>query len=276
MNSVAVLLATYNGEERLQVQLNSLQNQSCQDFTLYIHDDGSSDSTLDIIHSYQEKDRNLILLDDDIKHRGAKESFMWLLEHVAADYYMFCDQDDLWLPSKIEQSLNFIKEVETKNPDIPVCIHTDLAVADGRYNVVSKSLWSQSKVKPAFLEDKDYIQVFNCVTGCTMIFNQRAKECSLTFNPIAPMHDFWVAYQTLKNDGMLTHLPKSTMLYCQHENNVVGANNIGLNYFANKLKKWPETIKTNKRHYKEMKKISGISLHKYMFCKISYEIIRLI
>ena len=276
MNSVAVLLATYNGEERLQVQLNSLQNQSCQDFTLYIHDDGSSDSTLDIIHSYQEKDRNLILLDDDIKHRGAKESFMWLLEHVAADYYMFCDQDDLWLPSKIEQSLNFIKEVETKNPDIPVCIHTDLAVADGRYNVVSKSLWSQSKVKPAFLEDKDYIQVFNCVTGCTMIFNQRAKECSLPFNPIAPMHDFWVAYQTLKNDGMLTHLPKSTMLYCQHENNVVGANNIGLNYFANKLKKWPETIKTNKRHYKEMKKISGISLHKYMFCKISYEIIRLI
>ena len=158
MERIAILLATYNGGDRIHVLLDSILNQSYKNFTLYIHDDGSTDITLSVINSYQKGYPQIILLEDPFNHRGAKQSFIWMLSHVTADYYMFCDQDDLWLPNKINQSIHFIYNIEKENPDKPICIHTDLAVADANYNVISKSLWKLSKVKPRILENKDYIQ----------------------------------------------------------------------------------------------------------------------
>lgn len=273
-NRIAILLATFNGERRIQLLLNSILNQTCSDFIVYIHDDGSTDNTVSIVKGCHDK--RVVLIDDSMTRRGAKGSFMWLLQNVEADYYMFCDQDDFWLPPKIQQSLDFIMSVESDNPGKPVCIHTDLAVSDAKYNVVSKSLWKQSKIKPDILENKNYIQVFNCVTGCTMMFNNRAKECAFPFNENAPMHDFWVAYQTMVHNGILTHLPVSTMLYCQHGNNTVGANDVGFRYVRNKIKGIFDVVKHNRETFMIMHKISGISWLRYMWCKVSYEIIRII
>lgn len=274
MSKVAILLATFNGAKYIQRLIDSICQQSYANFLLYIHDDGSSDDTLKTIYEYEDK--RIIVLKDSSCKRGAKGSFIWLLEQVDADYYMFCDQDDLWLPFKIEQSLDFIKIFEKDNPEKPVCIHTDSAVADANYNIISKSLWKQSRIKPEFLEKKDYIQVFNCVTGCTMMFNQKAKECASPFNEIAPMHDFWVAYQTLAHGGILTHLPVSTMLYCQHGNNEVGANDVGFIYVRDKIKHFFEVIKQNRVKFLIMNRVSGISWVRYLWCKVSYEIIRMI
>lgn len=274
MKKIAILLATFNGAKYIRRLIDSICQQSYGNFLLYIHDDGSSDDTLKTICEYE--DDRIIILNDSSCKRGAKGSFIWLLEQVDAEYYMFCDQDDLWLPFKIEQSLNFIQVVEKNNPGKPVCIHTDLAVADANYNVVSKSLWRQSKIKPGLLEDKNYIQVFNCVTGCTMMFNQKAKECALPFNEIAPMHDFWVAYQTMTHDGVLTHLPVSTMLYCQHGNNTIGANEVGANYVKDKLLHSSQVFKGNIINYKKMHAISGITFFNYMKCKLLYEFFRLL
>ena len=273
MKKVAVLLATYNGGIRLKVLLDSLLGQSYREFKIYVHDDLSKDNTLSLINEY--KDSKIIVLKDFV-NRGAKGSFMWLLENVTADYYMFCDQDDFWLPHKIEQSVYKMEILEKDHPDSPICLHTDLAVVDANYNIIKKSLWKLSKVKPRILENKDYIQVFNCVTGCTMIFNQRAKECALPMNDLAPMHDFWVAYQTLAHGGILTHIPYSTILYCQHGSNEVGANNVGISYILKKIIHIKKIIFENIECYKLMHQISGISWCRYLYCKISFEIRRLI
>ena len=269
---MAVLLATYNGARYIKRQLDSLCQQSYSDFSIYVHDDGSSDDTINIILNYD--DDRIHIMTDSKSSRGAKKNFIWLLEHVEADYYMFCDQDDWWLPFKIEQSLDFIKKIERDDPRRPVCIHTDLAVADENYNVISQSLWKQSRIKPSFLENKTYIQIFNCVTGCTMMFNNRAKECAFPFNENAPMHDFWVPYQTMVHDGILTHLPVSTMLYCQHGNNTVGANDVGANYVRNKFIHLSRVYKDNIINYKNMHAISGISILNYIKCKLIYELYR--
>lgn len=273
MKRVAVLLATYNGQKYIKTLLQSLLNQSYFNYGIYIHDDLSKDNTLSLINEY--KDSKIIVLKDFV-NRGAKGSFMWLLENVTADYYMFCDQDDFWLPHKIEQSVYKMEILEKDHPDSPICLHTDLAVVDANYNIIKKSLWELSKVKPRILENKDYIQVFNCVTGCTMIFNQKAKDCSLPFNEISPMHDFWVAYSTLANGGILSHLPYSTILYCQHGDNEIGANDVGIRYVFNKLSRISKLYLENIEKYKIMHQISGISLRRYLFCKINYEIRRLI
>lgn len=274
MKRIAILLATYNGGSRLSVLLNSLQQQTYHDWTLYIHDDGSTDDTLDVCGTFMSTDSRIVLLHDTVAHRGAKKSFIWLLENTHADYYMFCDQDDLWLPSKIEQSFNHIRKQEILYPNSPICVHTDLAVCDKHYNVVANSLWKLSKTNPRVLETIGYLQVFNCVTGCTMIFNKKAKDAAFPFEDVAPMHDFWVAYQTLLKNGHLTHLNISTILYCQHENNVVGANSVGYAYLLDKMGNAGQVVRRNIANYRIMHNISGISAWHYFKYKVMYEIRR--
>ena len=69
-------MATYNGECYLNYQIESIMGQSFEDWTLYIRDDGSSDSTVEIVREYCKKDSRIMLVDDEIKHRGAKKSFI--------------------------------------------------------------------------------------------------------------------------------------------------------------------------------------------------------
>lgn len=93
---IAILLSAYNGADYIGKQIDSLLSQTYQDFTIYIRDDGSNDGTIGIIDSFVNK------FPDKVKHvdrngdnLGVGQSFMWLLEHAMADYYMYCDQDDV-------------------------------------------------------------------------------------------------------------------------------------------------------------------------------------
>ena len=109
---ISILLSTYNGEKYLSEQLDSILQQSYQNFIIYIRDDGSNDNTLNIIMYYVHNFPSKIkLVDDKVKHRGAKLSFIWLMSHIESDYYMFCDQDDVWLPNKIELSIDKLSKL---------------------------------------------------------------------------------------------------------------------------------------------------------------------
>src|SRR5574344_1012028 len=110
--SVAILLSTFNGGEYIRDLILSLEAQTYNDFLLYIRDDGSSDSTLRKLGEFSITYHNVIIMHDNIKHRMAANSFRWMLENVSADYYMFCDQDDIWLPNKIEVFLNEMYKIE--------------------------------------------------------------------------------------------------------------------------------------------------------------------
>jgi glycosyltransferase involved in cell wall biosynthesis len=114
--SVQILLATYNGARFLREQLDSLFNQTFQDFTVLIRDDGSTDNTVQIIEEYNQKFPNKItLLEDSFKNVGATQNFGILLENATADYIFFCDQDDIWVKHKIEKSLQKIQSLENGN-----------------------------------------------------------------------------------------------------------------------------------------------------------------
>ena len=79
MDNLAILLATYNSEKYLRQQLDSVLNQSYTDWKLYIRDDGSKDKTLEIVNEYIQRDDRLYLLHDEVKGRGATNSFLWLM-----------------------------------------------------------------------------------------------------------------------------------------------------------------------------------------------------
>ena len=135
---IAILMATYNGEKYLREQIDSLLSQSYCDWTLYIQDDGSKDATLDIIKSYD--DERIVLVDVGLTRQGAGMNFMSLLNMVESEYYMFCDQDDVWFGDKIEKELVRMKEIEREQgTKTPIIMHTDRTHTDAELNVRLKS-----------------------------------------------------------------------------------------------------------------------------------------
>lgn len=273
---VAILLATYNAGPRLRVQLTSLFNQTYKEWKLYIHDDGSKDETIAIIREYIKANPDrIVILEDDIKGRGARDSFLWLLSHVESQYYMFCDQDDLWLPNKIQISINTLLYIENKNLGKPICVFSDLALADSDYNVIKDSMWKVSKIKPSILSSVKFLAVFNCVTGCTMAFNKEAKECSLTYINNIPMHDWWIAINVVINKGILYPIYKSTILYCQHGDNAIGALTVDKNFYKSKLLNLKETYTKNREHMRFLKNFINYPLSDFLFYKLLYWFLRI-
>jgi len=271
---IDILLATYNGEKYLKEQLDSLFSQTVQDFRIIIRDDQSIDKTLKIIKEYQVIYQNRIeLLEDNLGNLKSSKSFMKLLEYSNSEYVMFCDQDDIWLPTKIEISLNKIMELENKNmKDTPLLIFTDLKVVDEQLNVMQESFWRYQKLNPKISKNWKKLLAQNVITGCTMIMNKKAKEVTLPFKLEMMIHDQWIGVNVAKY-GKIDYIKEQTILYRQHGNNVAGAHSYGYKYIAQKLLKIKELfIYFNKasEHYK------NISLLELLFYKISLNINRII
>lgn len=268
---IAILLATYNSGRRLRYQLDSLFLQNYKDWILYVHDDGSLDDTLDILAEYANRYKGkLYVMKDKEKGRGAKNSFFWLLDNVVADYYMFCDHDDIWLPNKIKLSLNALQDIEKKRNNLPICVFSDLALVDGDYNVYNASMWKSARIKPDILIRRKFLAVFNCVTGCTMLFNKAAKDVASVRYDDIPMHDWWVAYCVVKNNGVLFPIHKATILYCQHGNNVVGVRKIGWLYYKEKLFHIRHIYRRNIESVNFLSRIGELSPFDYWLKKITY------
>ena len=155
---IAILLCIYNGERYLDEQIDSLLAQTYRDFKIFVHDDGSTDKSIDIVKSYEHSHHSMIeIINDPCKHRGAGASFMWMMQHVESDYYMFCDQDDKWLPNKVKDTFARMQEIEHQHPDAPVLIHTDLSVCDGKLNVIHPSFWQYQNFKVDVSKRKEFI-----------------------------------------------------------------------------------------------------------------------
>ena len=108
MKTVIVLLSTYNGTKYLSEQLDSLYSQNGVDIHIIARDDGSKDNTVEILKSYQNKFGKMTILAED--NVGCAKSFFSLIHYVCqskdlkADYFAFCDQDDVWLPEKLKRA----------------------------------------------------------------------------------------------------------------------------------------------------------------------------
>ena len=217
---IAILLATYNGEKYLSELLESIEHQSYSDFVCYIHDDGSTDGTGRIIDGYcqhvSDKASRFISLAGP-PTGSAKANFMHMLSQVEADYYMFADQDDVWLPDKIEKSLHCLEENDAW------CVCTDLCVTDDKLHTIAPNMMSWigrdlSRIHP------HQLMIDNVAAGCTMLFTRKLRDVAIQLQHVDKilMHDQWVAVIAAIY-GKLTVLNESTILYRQHGDNEMGA-----------------------------------------------------
>lgn len=231
---IAILLSTYNGAKFIVAQINSILSQSETNWKLFIRDDGSKDNTKNILEDYEKSyNDKIVIIKDVVSNIGAGKSFMHLLECVEADYYMFCDQDDVWMPDKIEKSLAKVRKLEeTFGKDSPIGIFTDLEVVDSNLNILMPSLWKGDNRNPEYSRNF-YKQWINrhAAYGCTMMINRAAKDIVLPYQQLIGVnggHDTWVEYNLIKN-GHWDFINEPTIHYRQHGSNVIGANT-GITY----------------------------------------------
>lgn len=243
--------------------MQSLLVQSYSSWTLYVRDDMSTDSTQDLLAEYAQKDARIHILSDDQK-RGARDGFMWLLGRVDADYYMFCDHDDVWKKEKIAITLAEMQKQTELFPTLPIIVHTDLEIVDASLKQIAQSHWIYQQYHSEDFNDKYQHLVYNNVVGCTMMINQRAKEISFPMPQAARMHDAWIASSVLWHGGHIASINQQTILYRQHGNNTIGTNEVPA--FSKKfLKIRAYTIKI-RREYEES--VSLIHLNKLRFLAI--------
>ena len=112
MSKIDILLATYNGEKHIKAQILSILAQDNENWNLIIHDDGSTDNTINIIKGFCAIDNRINLIEDNIRFGNPANNFLHLLKKSTANYIMFCDQDDIWFDNKLSLMYSEIRNIQ--------------------------------------------------------------------------------------------------------------------------------------------------------------------
>jgi hypothetical protein len=221
---VEVLLATYNGERYLREQIDSILGQSYSNFRILARDDGSEDGTPAILSEYESRfpDRFRVVRSGH-GTGNAKDNFLLLMRASTGEYVCFSDQDDVWLPHKVSLTKQSMEQLEsTWGTDLPLLVFTDLRVVDDKLETLHKSFWKHEKLDPKRIHRFGSLLGQNVVTGCTAMINRRLLKLACDMPCEACMHDQWVALLA-SSMGKAMPLNVQTVLYRQHENNLVGS-----------------------------------------------------
>ncbi|MDT8451880.1 MAG: glycosyltransferase family 2 protein [Gammaproteobacteria bacterium] len=233
-SQIEIIMSTCNGALHIEAQLDSIIAQTHGDWRLLIRDDGSVDATLEIISAYADRYKDKItLLQDTRGNIGPCASFGVLLESTTAGYVALCDQDDVWLPDKLESQLRCIRDVEAAaDENLPVLVHSDLRVVDESGSVVAESFWRYQKLQPSRMQTLPGLLVQNCVTGCATMINRPLIKLAAPIPEQAIMHDWWLALIAV-SCGKVVAMQSVTLNYRQHGANQVGAKQWGWRHIRN-------------------------------------------
>ncbi|MBF0941984.1 MAG: glycosyltransferase family 2 protein [Catonella sp.] len=220
--TILIMMTTYNGEEFLIQQIESICQQSYSNWQLVVRDDGSSDQTLAILNAYAEKDARIQVVQNQTDYHGAYPNFWGLVAYCkqlkAYDYYMFADQDDVWDKDKLEVYMDFCSD---KGLNEPLLVYGDMRIIDGDGQVTSNSL--EANLGIAYT---NAISTFfaHKVHGCNSFFNRCLFELALPLSPEEPeakyvSHDnYYTKFAALL--GQVYYLPRPMMSYRRYGTNV--------------------------------------------------------
>jgi rhamnosyltransferase len=201
-----VLLSTLNGEKYLREQLDSLASQSFTSFQVLVRDDGSTDSTLEILKTYKETLKMVIL--DNCSHLGLFLSYSLLLKHARLfKYVALCDQDDIWDQNKILHSIT-----ELKRSRALLLVHRHEILIDGRL--------VEPSVKQALgNESFSYVATRNIYPGNTFVF--RGELLNYFDYKINAPHDWQLILRALALESVVFS-GATLSKYRIHDTNAIG------------------------------------------------------
>ena len=225
---VAIILSSYNGEAYIREQLDSILGQTLPDFRLLIRDDGSSDCTREILADYAARDPRIRWYAGE--NIGVQQSFYELLGRVPAraDWIAFADQDDVWLPRKLERALQVLEGERTgvlcsraasSDPE------TEPVLYCGAKQIVDRDLQPIPDAVRILVRKLSFgnALVQNIATGCTCLINRSLANRILADRPgHAVMHDWWL-YLLGTAFGSVYYDEQPMIRYRQHGDNTAGA-----------------------------------------------------
>lgn len=206
---VKVLLSAYNGEKYIGEQVDSILGQTYQDLELYIRDDGSSDGTREVLKRYGEDERVHLMFGENL---GFIKSFFELVARCGeADYYAYADQDDVWLPGKLEMALERLEQEEQGQP----------LLYFSNYDFYDSDMNFQGHARLPAIKPSFHNAVVDCLTlGFNSVFNGRARELMAKHIPEHSCgHDWWT-YMVCAGMGKVLFDERVTVKYRRHGTNV--------------------------------------------------------
>lgn len=228
MKKIQILLSTYNGEKYLREQLNSFTAlDNFEEIKVLIRDDGSSDSTKDILKEYSERFGFEVIYGENV---GVNMSFHQLILRAdrSCEYFAFSDQDDVWLPHKLSRAVCRISEIDSNSCALYSACSS---LTDEKLNVNGHTLIPKKKL--SFYN----AMVQNVAVGHTQVFNRHLLELlAKEFSQDIGITDHW-AYLLASTTGQVMYDEEQTALYRQHGNNLIGYGNSFFASFKNRIKR---------------------------------------
>lgn len=216
---VAILLCTYNGEQHLQEQLDSIAQQGLRYIDIWVSDDGSTDGTIELLEKIKKtwvKGRFIIKRGPQ---QGFAANFLSLVcdQQIHADYYAYSDQDDLWGLDKLTRAHNYLSDCQPEQAAL-YCSRTTLISESGKLLGKDSVLFTKS---PSFRN----ALVQSIAGGNTMVFNQATKNILQQAGMVQIVsHDWWTYMLVMGTGGKIMYDPVPAIRYRQHVDNEMGSN----------------------------------------------------
>jgi len=203
---ISVCLATYNGSAFIKEQLDSILIQIGVDDEVIISDDSSNDDTLDIIKNY--KDHRIVIIESapSASRLGVIKNFERALKSASGDYIFLCDQDDIWLKSKVDESIKCLDE--------NLLVVSDCQVVDASLKEITPSFFAHRGSQSGILNNI----IKNSYLGCCMAFKKELLNYALPIPQGAAMHDIWLGL-VAETRGKVYFLNKALILFRRHGQN---------------------------------------------------------
>ena len=186
---VSIVLGTYNGEKYLVQQLDSILGQSYGNIEIIISDDASTDRTREILKRYQDDKRVKIFIQE--KNIGLSANYSFAAAKATGDLIAFSDQDDIWVPDKLEKLV--------ANLGNSHLIYSDSILVDEQGNSLGRKL-SDLKYMYSGEDSRGYF-LYSCVWGHGMLITRKLLDLSLPF-PVTTNHDIWISFKAFMNGGI--------------------------------------------------------------------------
>ena len=199
---ISVCIATYNGERFIREQIDSILRQLSSDDEIIVSDDGSTDDTISIINSIDDKRIRVI---EGPRKQSPTSNFECALKASKGDYIFMSDQDDVWKPNKVKICMEWLQRYD--------CVVSDAEVTDSSLNPLYPSLYAIMQVR----QGRIYNTIWkNGYTGCCMAFRRNVLEASLPFPKDIPMHDIWIGNVAAYKYNVM-FIPDTLIYFRRHE-----------------------------------------------------------
>ena len=216
---VSVVMATYNGEKFLRLQIESILNQSYSNLEVIVVDDCSTDSTMEILHEYASQDLRIKIFPAE-KNFGLVANFERGIKLAKGEFIALSDQDDIFDDNKIEVLRSAL--IASNGCDLVV---SDLRLIDGEGKIIADSMWSfQDRNGDRKGNPFRRLVYDNFATGCAMMFTRRIRDLAVPFPKECLVHDWWLALVASCQKGRGIILVEQKLAgYRQHGSNQIGA-----------------------------------------------------